>query len=188
MSPMPPMFSALFFSIFHAFGGAALGRGLRTLRSDPQNAATLLLWGALMGLTPLLFDWFFLLRVGQWAYGVIGPGIFVMTALASAALWTGALEQLDGRAMAAAALGGSALVIGLAAAPLLVGAALAHGAAAGEIVFGAVWLLFFVGIGSGIAWTGLMALRHGRTFDQEARRRQRAGGAPRSGTRRKKPS
>jgi hypothetical protein len=177
---MSPWFLAFFFSVFHAFGGAAFGRGARTVRSEPQNAATLLLWGTLMGLVPFIFDWFFLLRAGQVTYGLIGPVVFAVAAAVSASLWTGAFDNLDGKALAASAFGGTAFLLGLAAVPILIGAARATAATLGEVAFGVCWELFFLGIGGGMAWTGLMALRHGRTFDQEARSRQRAAGRSRA--------
>lgn len=49
----------VFFGIFHAFGGASLGSGIRVLRENSPQARFLLIFGAVFGLVPHLFDYFF---------------------------------------------------------------------------------------------------------------------------------
>jgi MFS family permease len=177
---MPPLFLAVFFSIFQGFGGLAFGRGLNTLRSQRANALALIALGTLFGLAPLLFEWFFLLRRGHSLNAVAGPVVFVVAAIIGALVPSETVEQFDNRALAATAFGGAALLLGITAAPYLIGAARANAASPGDVAFGVLWFLLFVGIGGGIAWTGLMALLHGRTFDQEARHRRRAAGRRRT--------
>lgn len=185
MAPDNPLFLAFFFSIFHAFGGAAVGRALRTLQSEPGNSITLLIWGGIMGLGPLLFDWFFLIRENQLVYGLIGPGVFLLMILVSGLLWRGVLEEIDGKAIAATALGSAAFLIGVAITPYLIGIARTRTFGAVDWIFGTVMVLMFVGVGASFAWTGVMAIFHGHTFDDEMKRREQASRGRES--KRKKP-
>lgn len=168
-----PFFLAFFFSIFHAFGGAAVGRAIRTLATEPENSVTLLIWGGVMGLGPLIFDWFFLLREGHLGYGMIGPAVFVVVALVGGFLWRGALAKLDGGAMAATMLGSAGVVIGVALIPYMLTVARERRLELADWILGPLMLLMFIGIGGGFAWTGINALRHGRTFEEETKIRDR---------------
>ncbi|MBI5302198.1 MAG: hypothetical protein HY868_08680 [Chloroflexi bacterium] len=174
MSPDSPLFLVFFFSIFHALGGAAVGRAIRTLQSEPQNSLTLFIWGGIMGLGPLVFDWFFLIREGELGYGMIGPAVFVVVALVGGFLWRGALEKIDGGAIASAAVGGAACLIGIMLAPYLIGIARTRQLEIADWCFGTLLVLLFVGVGASFAWTGALAIFHGHTFDEEIKLRQKA--------------
>lgn len=171
MSLSNPLFLATFFSIFHGFGGAAIGRGLRTLSNEPENGTQFIFWGILMGVPPIVFDWFFLLRVGETSYGFIGPGVFVLAALITGFFWTEELDLLDQKAIGAVAMGGSALLLGLILTPYLINQALTRDLKVVDWFFGSCFLLFFILIGGGFVWNGIMALIRSTTFDEEMRRK-----------------
>lgn len=181
-----PFFLAFFFSLFHAFGGAAVGRAIRTLATEPENSLTLFIWGGIMGLGPLVFDWFFLIREGHLAYGLIGPSVFVVVALVGGFFWRGALAKLDGAAMAATTLGSASVVIGVALIPFMLTAARERQLELADWIFAPLMLLMFLGIGGGFAWTGMSAILHSRTFEQETKLRARASELPASKSKRKK--
>src|SRR5574340_744660 len=115
MNPFFPLLLTVFFSIFHALGGAALGQAVRAARRGSDEFTFLLLWGAGMGGLPVIFDWFFLIAQGRLIYGLVGPTLFVITTFASAFLEL----RIDGGAVVSAALGSTALLIGLFSIPLM---------------------------------------------------------------------
>lgn len=160
---MHPLFLTLFFSIFHAVGGLAFGRGLRTVGHDPQNSLNLVLLGGLFGLAPLVFDWFFFLREGEIILGLIGPSVFAATAVSGALVETGARANMAVRALVTTTLGSAAFVIGIYAA--FVGLTSGRTLTIADWIFGSLLVLLFVLIGGGFAASGLRALFGGQTLD-----------------------
>ncbi len=169
MNTFLALFLTVFFSIFHVLGGGAMGQAVRSAQSGSDKTAFFLLWGAGMGVPPLLFDWFFLIAQGQLIYGLVGPVLFVVTLLASAFLQV----KIDGPALISAALGSAAFLLGVLAIPLMLDAARQAGAGLSDYVFGACFVLMFVVIGGSFAWNGLSAIVRGISLDQEYVERER---------------
>jgi len=168
MEQIFPLFIAVFLSIFHALGGGAVGQGLRAAQSGSNKTTFFFLWGGLMGLTPLIFDWFFLIAQGNLIYGLVGPVLFIAAALASAFLNL----NMDGGAIISAAMGTVALLLGILSIPLMLDAARASNPGLTDYIFGGCFVLMFVVIGGSFAWNGLRAIFRGVTLDDELGERQ----------------
>lgn len=165
---MSPLFLAFFFGIFHLLGGMAVGRGMRNWRQDPDNGLSLLLWGILLGLGPILFDWLFLLREGQVLYGMIGPAVFILAALFVYFFWSGKLAKKDEKTIISLLMGIVATLVGLGVTPILIAQARTHELTAADWIFGPciAILPFFVGVN--FIWLAVKALRKNQTFDEVA--------------------
>jgi hypothetical protein len=167
-----PLFLTVFFSIFHMLGGGAVGQGVRAAQRGSDKAMFFLLWGAGMGLVPLVFDWFFLIAQGHLIYGLVGPILFVVTALASAFLEL----KIDGGAVISAAAGSVGFLLGILSVPLMLDAAKTHDLGAADYVFGGCFVLLFVVIGGAFAWNGFSAIFRGIALDQEYAEREQEPG------------
>ncbi len=163
-----PLFITVFLSIFHLLGGVAVGQGLRATVRGSDKAIFFLLWGAGMGLLPLIFDWFFLIEQGHLIYGIVGPVLFIVAALASALLQL----KIDGGAIISAALGSVALLLGILSIPLMLDATKTTDPGMVDYVFGGCFVLLFVVIGGSFAWNGFSALFRGISLDQEYAERE----------------
>lgn len=163
-----PLFLTVFLSIFHALGGGAVGQGFRAAQSGSHKATFFFLWGALMGLVPLIFDWFFLIAQGNLIYGLVGPVLFIATALASAFLTL----NIDGGAIISTALGTVAFLLGLLSIPLMLDAARGRALGTEDYAFSSCFVLMFVVIGGSFAWNGLRAIFRGVSLDDELAERQ----------------
>jgi hypothetical protein len=163
MNQILPLFITIFLSIFHLLGGGAVGQGLRATLRGSDKATFFLLWGAGMGLLPLIFDWVFLVAQGHLIYGLVGPVLFIIAALASALLEL----KIDGGAIISAALGSVALLLGILSIPLMLDAAKTTNPGMADYVFGGCFVLLFVVIGGSFAWNGFGALYHEISLDQE---------------------
>lgn len=170
MDQIFPIFITVFLSIFHALGGGAVGHGLRTAQRGSNKAGFFFLWGGLMGLVPLIFDWFFLIAQGNLLYGLVGPVLFIITALASAFLNL----NLDTSAIISAAMGTTGLLIGILSIPLMLDAAQTTNPGVADYVFAGCFVLMFVVIGGAFAWNGFGAIFRGITLDQEYAERIRS--------------
>src|SRR5512133_2187932 len=115
-----PYFLVMFFGIFHVIGGLALGKGLRERVTDAGTGNQLIAWGLLMGVSPTLFDWFFLIREGALVPGLIGPVLFVVTAVIGGIFFTGELSRKNEKSIAAILMGGTSLMLGLMPTPYLI--------------------------------------------------------------------
>lgn len=164
MNPVWPLIITVFLGIFHLLGGAALGQGWRALERDSSTATFFFAWGAGMGLLPLVFDWFFLIRMGNWVYGLVGPVILIVSTLASAFLEV----KVDGFAVMSAALGTTAFLLGILAIPLVLDTFRTKETVGFEdYVGGSCMVLLFVVIGGAFAWNGFSAMLRGISLDQE---------------------
>jgi uncharacterized membrane protein len=163
-----PFFLAFFFGIFHMLGGLAFGRGLREWRDDPDRGAMLLLWGLLIGVGPVFFDWLFLLREGQTLPGLAGGAVFVIAALITFFLWTGELSRKNEKSIISLLIGIVAVLVGIAVTPILITQARTHELTWTDWVFGPciAILPFFVGVN--FIYLATKALRTKRTFDEVA--------------------
>ena len=168
MNQIFPLFLTVFLSIFHLLGGGAVGQGLRSAQRGSDKATFFLLWGAVMGLLPLVFDWFFLIAQGYPVYGLVGPIIFVASAFASAFLEL----NIDGGAVISAAVGSVAFLLGILSIPLMLDAAKSADPGVEDYVFGGCFVLLFVVIGGSFAWNGFSALLRGISLDQEYAERE----------------
>lgn len=163
-----PLFITVFLSIFHLLGGGAVGYAFRATQRGSNKAGFFFLWGGLMGLVPLIFDWFFLIAGGYLIYGLIGPILFIIAALASAFLNL----NIDGSAIISAALGIVAFLLGILSIPLMLDAARATNPGLTDYIFGGCFVLMFVVIGGSFAWNGLRAIFRGVTLNDELAERQ----------------
>lgn len=164
---MSPWFLVIFFGIFHAFGGAMFGRGVRALWTEPDKALGFVIGGALFGFVPLMFDWFYFIQQHQVVQGVVGPALFVGTALLSALAGRGILKRIDPKALMVTGIGVAAALLGVLAIPFLLEPGEGRDIGSMEYVMGGCWVFMFIVIGSGFALSGLNALLHERTFDQQ---------------------
>lgn len=100
----------VFFGIFHIFGGALFGQGIRALREHTGRAPFFLLAGVLFGIVPLVFDYAFFIPQNQVVWGLIGPALFLGAMLISAFVWEGPFEEIDSNALLSFGLGLSAIL------------------------------------------------------------------------------
>lgn len=155
-----PFLLVAFFAVFHLLGGAALGKGIRDKNS--QQA----LWGAFMGITPIVFDWAFLIREGLAFYGLIGPFIFVIAVIASYLLFQTKFSKTNEKSIGAILMGSSSLLIGLALAPFLINRALTFDLQPVDYLFGSCILVLPILVGIGFVWSGFAAILKKRTYDE----------------------
>ncbi len=162
MNPVWPLILTVFFSLFHFLGGVAVGQAVRAAQRGSTTAITLAVWGAGMGVLPVVFDWFFLIRPGDWVYGLIGPIVFILAAFGSAFLEL----KVDGAAVLSAALGSTAFLLGIFVIPLTVDAASTRTFGLEDYVGGTCLVLMFVIIGGSFAWSGFSAMLRGISLDR----------------------
>ncbi len=164
-----PLLLTVFLGIFHSLGGGALGQSMRAARRGSRQATTLLLWGALMGGLPLIFDWIFLVAEGHVILGLVGPALFVVSTIVSAVLEL----EVYGPAIVSAALGSASLLIGLLSIPIMLDRAKEFSVGVTDYLFGGVFVLLFVVIGGAVAWNGFNVLLRGVTHDRTYAHRER---------------
>lgn len=168
-----PLILALFFGIFHFFGGLAVGKGLRERTSDKKVGSQLIAWGMLMGATPTLFDWFFLIRLGAVIWGFVGPAIFIAAVILGVLILKGRLTRRNEKSLGAVLMGGSALMLGLLLTPYLIEKAqVRKDIGFTDYVCGGAIPLMFIFIGASFAWNGISALRKNMSFDEFLAERQ----------------
>ncbi len=168
MNPVWPLIFTVFFGVFHVLGGAAVGLGLRALQRGSEEANGLLLQGAIMGLLPLVFDWFFLIAPGNLLLGLVGPFLFVVAALASPFLES----KVDGPALISAVFGSFGLLLGILVIPLMLDAARTGNFGTSDYIFGSCFVLGWVVLGATFAWNGFTAIVRGISLDQEFSERE----------------
>lgn len=162
-----PIILVLFFGIFHLTGGLAVGKGIRERGSDKKAGGQLIAWGAIMGVTPTLFDWFFLIREGELVWGLIGPGLFIMAGILGWVFLNGELSRRNEKSIGAVLMGGTALILGLLLTPYLIQQAqIREGIGLVDYVCGGAIPLMFIFIGASFAWNGVTALRKNMSFDE----------------------
>ncbi|MBI4671179.1 MAG: hypothetical protein HY741_05870 [Chloroflexi bacterium] len=164
----------VFFGIFHVFGGALFGRGIRARREHSGDARPFLVGGAVFGIAPVIFDFAFFIPQGAIVWGLIGPALFVLAALISAFVWEGPFEEIDTRALISLGMGSGAVLLGVFGALFMWNAAQTSNPGLVDYIMGGVWTCMFVGIGGSFAWAGLSAILHHRTLDEENKFRERA--------------
>ncbi len=154
---MDPFFAPLvvvFLGIFHILGGSALGQGVRAALHGSDDFMTLIMSGALIGGLPVIFDWVFLIAQGYVVHGLIGPLLVIVCACVTA------FVPLDayGPALAPAALGSAAFLIGLLSVPLILDRSQEYDFGATDYIFGGCFALGFILIGGVFAWNGFRAI------------------------------
>lgn len=172
MDLFQPTFFVLFFGIFHVVGGLAFGKGVREVAARSKSGHPLLMWGALMGILPTLFDWFFLIRNGQVTQGLIGPVLFVIAIILGTILFTEKLTRVHEKSIGAILMGGIALMIGLMLAPFLVDRALTLELGPEDYIFGSCLLTLPILVGFGFVWNGITAILKNRTLDEHIAERE----------------
>ena len=110
MSLDNPIFLTAFFGIFHVVGGLAFGKGIRDTLANSKGRQ-LLIFGGLMGVTPLIFDWFFLYREGWVLHALSGPLLFLLAAVSGAFIFTQRLTAIHEKSIGAILMGSIALMI-----------------------------------------------------------------------------
>lgn len=168
-----PYILVVFFGLFHAAGGLAAGKGLREKFSGSETGGQLLAWGILMGTVPLIFDWFFLIRIGALTAGLIGPVLFGVAILLGAAFFTGEVSRKNEKSIAAILMGGMSFMLGSMLIPyLLQQAETRENLGVIDYVCGGSIPLFFILIGGSFAWSGFQALQKKRSFDDHIAERE----------------
>jgi hypothetical protein len=163
----------VFFGIFHVIGGLALGKGLRERVLDAGASNQMIAWGLIMGASPTLFDWFFLIREGALVPGLIGPASFLVAAIVGGIFFTGELSRKNEKSIAAILMGGTSLMLGLMITPYLIQQAQTReNLGLVDYVCGGLIPVFFIFIGGSFAWTGFSAIRKRRTFDEHVAERE----------------
>lgn len=162
------LFYVLFFGIFHTTGGLALGKGIRELVSGTQRGGSLALWGTVLGGTPIIFDWFFLIREGEMLAGFAGPTIFFLSTMIGGFFLKGDITKKNEKSYAAILMGGTAVMLGGMLIPyLLTQAQTQDNLSLVDYVCGGSIPLFFILIGFSFAYNGFIAIRKKRTFDEQ---------------------
>lgn len=144
--------------------GGSAGQGVRVARTNVKRATSFFVWGgSKWGFLPLVFDWFFLVAQANLTHGLVGPVLFVFSAMACAFLKL----NVDGGAVISALMGSVALFLGILSAPLMLQAAKTGDPGTTDYAFGGCFVLMFVMIGPAFAWNGSSAIFLGATLDQK---------------------
>lgn len=168
-----PYFLALFFGIFHVVGGLAFGKGIRERLAGAKTGSQLLIWGAVMGLPPMLFDWFFLIRAGEKIAGFAGPILFLIAVIVGGIVFTGELSRKHEQSVAAILMGGTALMLGLMLVPYLLRQAQTRSdLVLVDYLCGGFIPLIFILVGASFLWTGFSAIRKNLSFDEHIAERE----------------
>ena len=168
-----PLFLVVFFGIFHVIGGLGFGKGIRERITDAKAGNQLIVWGLLMGTLPILFDWFFLIRVGEVVSGLVGPILFIISAFIGGIFFTGELSRKNEKSMGAILMGGTALMLGLMLTPYLIQQAQTRDdLGLVDHLCGGSIPIFFIVIGFSFAWTGFSAIRKNLSFDEHITERE----------------
>jgi len=165
MSPDNPLFLVFFFGIFHGFGGLAFGKGLRDTLTGKKNHS-LLLWGVIIGIIPILFDWAFLYINWGINYAIIGPIIFIVAAIVSGIFYKGKMVKVHEKSIGAILAGGITLAFGFLIAPYLVKQALTIDLRPEDYVFGSCLLVLPFLVGFAFLSNGLKAITKNKSFDE----------------------
>jgi hypothetical protein len=174
MNPTSLPLLVVFFGIFHVFGGALFGQGIRALRDNRDRARFFLVSGAVFGILPIVFDYAFLMMQNAVVWGLGGPALFLFATVVSAFVWEGPFEEIDPKALLALGMGSGAVLLGIFGAMFMWNAAQQDNVGAFDYIMGGVWTCLFVGVGASFAWLGLSALMHHRTLAEENTLRARA--------------
>ncbi len=159
---MTPTFVAFFFGIFQLFGGLALGRGLSSKRFS------LAFLGALFGIVAAFFDWFFLIREGLVALGILSIGVFILAAAPTFVFWRGAWMERNEKSIITLIMGFVVVALGIGVAPILIKQARAHELTSADWFFGScIGIMPFL-VGINFILTATKALRRKKTFDEVA--------------------
>lgn len=173
MSIGNPLILVVFFGIFHVIGGLGLGKGIRERITDPKAGNQLIAWGLIMGALPIVFDWFFLIRVGHFISGLVGPTLFIIAALVGGIHFTGELSRKNEKSIGAIMMGGTALMLGLMLTPYLIQqAGTRDDLGLVDYLCGGSIPVFFILIGTNFVWTGFTAIRKHLTFDERIAERE----------------
>jgi len=173
MEFVDPLIPVVFFGIFHVSGGLAFGKGIRERFGETGSGNQLIAWGFLMGATPILFDWFFLIRVGMVQPGLIGPVLFIISTIVGGIFFKGKLSRRNEKSIAAVLMGGTSLLLGLMLTPYLIQQAQTReNLGLFDYLCGGSIPILFVFIGASFAWTGLSAILKRRSFDEHIAERE----------------
>lgn len=168
-----PIFLVVFFGIFHIAGGLAVGKGVRERVSDSEAGNSLIAWGFIMGGLPLVFDWLFLIREGALIAGLIGPALFVISAIVGGLAFTGELSRKNEKSFGAILMGGTGLMLGLMLTPYLIQQAQTRDdIGMVDYLCGGLIPIIFMFIGGSFVWTGLSAILKKRSFDEHVSERE----------------
>ena len=173
MTFISPIFFVLFFGIFHILGGLAVGKAMREKVSGRATGTRLLVWGMLMGATPILFSWFFLINTGETLAGAIGPALFLIAVIVGGIFFHNELSRKNEQSIAAVLMGGTALMLGILLIPyLLEQAQTRDNLGLADYLCGGFIPIIFILVGASFTWTGLSAISKKRTFDEHITERE----------------
>ena len=168
-----PLILVVFFGIFHVVGGLGLGKGIRERITDPKAGNQLIAWGLIMGALPIVFDWFFLIRVGELVLGLVGPVLFIVAAIVGGMFFTGDLSRNNEKSIGSILMGGTALMLGLMLTPYLIQQANTRdNLGLVDYLCGGSIPVFFILIGASFVWTGFSAIRKNLSFDEHIAERE----------------
>jgi hypothetical protein len=155
----------------------ALGKGIRERTAEGKSGSELIMWGGIMGVTPILFDWFFLIREGMIIWGLVGPALLIAAVIFGWVVWNGDLSRRNEKSIAAILMGGTAFSLGLILAPYLIQQAQTRDDIdiVDYVCSGAIPLMFIV-IGASFVWNGSSAILKHMTFDELIAERQKETG------------
>jgi hypothetical protein len=97
--------------------------------------------------------------------------IFLIAFVATATLEA----KVDGGATVSAAIGSAALLLGIFSVPLMLGAAKTNDLGTEDYLFGSCFVLMFVLVGGGFAWTGFSGIVRGLRPDRRSAGRDGRG-------------
>jgi hypothetical protein len=167
-----PLFLVTFFSIFHIVGGLAIGKGIREFILKSDKGKRYILWGAIMGIPPLAFDWAFLIYPGKIIYGSIGPALFIIAIMFASIFLTGKFSETHEKSIGIAVMGLASLLIGLSIAPFIIKQALLPGMGLEDYIFSSCLLVMPILVGFGFLSNAVRAMLNNKSLDEYLDKRE----------------
>lgn len=168
-----PYFLVVFFGIFHMIGGLAFGKGIRERLTGAKTGYKLMVWGAIMGILPMIFDWFFLIRVDKIMAGTVGPALFILAVILGGIFFTKELSRKHEQSIVAILMGGTAFMLGSMLIPYLIQQAQTRdNLGLVDYLCGGFIPFIFILVGFSFIWTGISAMRKNLTFDEHIAERE----------------
>lgn len=165
----------IFLAVFHVTGGAALGQGIKKFNQNSDKSITLIIFGIMAAMGPLVIEYGIFPRSDFQKYGLVGIGVTVVITMLSVFPWkkTGFFSKIKASALYTIFMGVSAMAIGILLVLYSYQYAQAHELKMADYFFGTLLCLIFLLVGFSFFWVSLQALIHGVNFKEEIKERNK---------------